>query len=368
MDKNTLQLRAIYKKYNPSYPTNFKKNNERIKNIFSMLNLPLDVFKKLTIGNFGCGTGEFDVFMAQEGHQVFGYDINLKSIKIANDYKKKFNLKNLNFEKKEFFNIKKNFDIVCSFATIHHLKKPYDGLSYLMKKVKKNGFLVVSSGLLVSNTQHLLMKKISRLWGDDPDSIYKNSEKLFKNHINRAVKIGHRKKRNVIYDQFVNPIHNYLSIEKIFKLIGKKFELYSCYPKTFGPISESPYKKRDTNYEKDLLSLTSIYWSLKSETDKKYLINHNILVQRQLKILEKINTSNNLYKLNINKEILKNSFNFTKLNHHNDMFFCEILDIIEFIKKKPKIDQMKKKIDSYKYLFKGTCGVGINYFVFKKND
>jgi len=58
---------------------------------------------------------------------------------------------------------------------------------------------------------------------------------------------------------------------------------------------------------------------------------------------------------------------FYNLDETVNQFFLEVDDIINFLMfKKPSILQVKKKINKYKFLFKGSCGLGINYFIFKK--
>ena len=53
----------IYIKKNPSISINYKKKLKIISSIFlDKLHLPLDKFKTLKIGDFGCGSGEFAIF------------------------------------------------------------------------------------------------------------------------------------------------------------------------------------------------------------------------------------------------------------------------------------------------------------------
>ena len=73
----------------------------------------------------------------------------------------------------------------------------------------------------------------------------------------------------------------------------------------------------------------------------------------------------------LKKNDLKN--NFIKdidlsfgLNRHKDNFFKELAKVLLYFKKKPSINNARKFINKNKYIFKGTNGLGINYFLFQK--
>ena len=65
--------------------------------------------------------------------------------------------------------------------------------------------------------------------------IMKASKYLFSDHINRCVKYGTRSSDAVIFDQFINSQHYFLNINKVFKTLGKQYELYSTWPPIFMP-------------------------------------------------------------------------------------------------------------------------------------
>ena len=234
-EKIKSRLLKIYKKNNPSKPTNLKKvlkiNQDIIEN---KLKFPSKFFKNLTVGDIACGTGEFGIVAAKNGAKVTGYDYNNISINLANKNSKKLKLKNINFLTKEFFQTKKKFDFIFCTAALHHLPNPYTGLKHLIKMVKPNGFIFLSFGLDSSNLQHNLMKLIVRNWGNKDEDIFKASKLLFKEHINRCVKFDLDQK-SVIADQFINTQHYYLNLNKTLRILNKKFDLHSCWPPIYIP-------------------------------------------------------------------------------------------------------------------------------------
>ena len=373
------KLYKIYKKHNPSVPTNFLKNKKKREKILeNKLKFPLRFFKNMDVVDVACGTGDYSLIYAQNGAKVKGYDFNENSIQIAKKIHKKFKIKNSIFEKKEFFSIKKNFDFVSCTATLHHLPNPMKGLNFLAKKVKKNGFLFLSFGMHTSNIQHNLMKLIVRLWGNSEEKKFIAAKKIFSTHIRRCIKYGFRNENAVIYDQFINDQHYYLDLKRVLKSLRKDFSIHSCWPNIFLPRGDSPYNDtiNDDSYDSFLFSL--LYWSLKNNDDKKLIkkntnkeffksfrsfsssINnkpndnmHNLIRGKNLKI----------YLNSLNKKNLNLNFN---LNEFHSIFIKDIKNLFNYIAKKPTINEMKTFVKNLEYLFKGTCGLGLNYFIFKK--
>lgn len=377
-NKNKLikeEILKLYKKYNPSVPTNFKKLMKINEKVFLKLSFPLRFFKNLTVGDFACGTGEFCMLAARNKAKVQGFDFNKISIDIAKKNSKKLKIKNCKFYTKEFFQTKKKFDMVICTAALHHLPDPYKGLKYLKSRVKKDGFLFVSFGLNSSNIVHNILKLIVRNWGKKIDDIKNTSKFLFKNHIDRCVKFGLREEDNVIADQFVNNQHHYLDLRKVHKILDKEFVLHSSWPPKFLPLADSI---NNISTKKNNLIPSELLWSTKTFEDssriKKFTSKKNH--RSFIKIKNILNNNRNRSINEILKQnkflIEKNNFNFKdtdfsfKLNNHITKFYLEVNDLFLFFKKNRSLIEAKKHIDKKKYLFKGSNGLGLNYFMFKK--
>jgi SAM-dependent methyltransferase len=369
------ELLKLYKKNNPSLPTNIKKKIKINEEIFKKLSFPPRFFKNLSVGNFACGTGEFNFVAAKNGAKTEGFDFNEISIDKAKKNSKKLNIRNCTFQVKEFFKVKKKYDFAICTAALHHLPNPYDGLRFLKSRVKKNGFLLVSFGLSSSNIVHNLMKLIVRNWGKDEKKIAKVSKFLFKNHIERCVKHGLRKEAAVIDDQFVNAQHYYLDIKKIFKILNKNFSLHSSWPPKYLPQGDSVMNLTIKN---QMFIPSELLWASKTYDDKirykKFYGGSNFKTFENLK-----NILNNKRNFSIKEIIKKNSFlenknNFNyanldlgfDLNTHVGKFFNEVYELINFFKTERTLNEAKLQIKKKKYLFKGTNGLGLNYFIFQK--
>lgn len=371
------KLLKLYKKNNPSIPTNLKERIKIIGNMFEKLSFPLRFLKNLTVGDIACGTGEYCMVAAKNGAKAEGFDFNEISVNIAKKNSKKLKVNNCKFYKNEFFKIKKKYDFVICTGTLHHLPDPYKGLKHLMSRVKKNGFLFVAFGLDTSNTIHNLMKLIVRNWGKSDSQIIKASKFLFQNHINRCVKFGLRKETTVLNDNFVNTQHYYLNLEKVLKILDKNFSLHSSWPPQYLPLSDPI---TNISVKKNNFTSSEFIWATKVFKDqiriKKFtsLNNNNNYLKRFMKIL------NHNPNKSINEFLKKNKFSksqkkidFRKLdfsfnlNNYVNRFYYEIFDLMNFFEKKRSLIDAKKEINRKKYIFKGSNGLGLNYFIFKKN-
>lgn len=90
--------------------------------------------KKKRILEFGSGLGQ-NIFLLKEG-EVYGYDIS----KSANEFAKKKGIKVLSSAN----SIKdESFDVILSCHNLEHLENPFENLTFLYDKLKKDGLLIL---------------------------------------------------------------------------------------------------------------------------------------------------------------------------------------------------------------------------------
>lgn len=373
-EKNLLK---IYQRHNPSETTNYNKNKKINLDLLNYrLKIPINLLNKnLSIADIACGTGEITELFGQNGNNVKGYDFNPISIKIAKKRNKK---KNIKFFVSNFFSIKGTFDIVTCFGALHHLRKPYKGLKFLEKKVKKGGLLVFSVGMDVDNTQHNLMKIISRLFGSNQENIIKYSEFFFKEHIDRCVKYGLRSRKAVINDQFINNYHDYLNFDKMMKIL-KRYQLFSVFP--YSGLYRNDSALNDTIFSNQSSIIKNLKFGssrniMASESDQKRL---NKFYNSRCKKLEKFSNSlnnkinQNPYKVLNNSNKILSGISNKLIDRYDEKksnkFLRELKILLKQLLKTNENNKnvLKKKINSFEILFNGTRGTGLKYFVFKKS-
>ena len=183
------------------------------------------------------GTGESDIFFIKKGaRNVTGVDFNKKSIIEANSYKKKLNIKNIEFIHDDILNFlpKKKFDIIVCKGVLPHISQK-DRVKLLKKinnyKLKKKSCIILgyldSSGNLIKLFQQIIVNYIFK--NKTNLEKYKIAHKIFKSNFNRFSKYGFRKPIQVFYDYFINERSYGLSVLKIIKNLNT-FQHYSSYP------------------------------------------------------------------------------------------------------------------------------------------
>jgi len=119
-------------------------NNRKVSQVLSL-------FKnnKFSILDFGCGDGGFLKFIKKKGvRRLFGVDSKFISSKSENGI----------FYSKNLDGLKRKFDCITLWGVIEHLNKPLDFLNYILKYLKKGGFLVME----FPNSNCLLMDFIKK--------------------------------------------------------------------------------------------------------------------------------------------------------------------------------------------------------------
>jgi len=100
--------------------------------------------------DFGCGGGQFSVFLAKKGYEVIGVDYSKTAIKMAKENAKKANMENLKYYRRDALNPRlrsSHFDAVFSIAVLHCLigKDRMIYWSNANKVLKKGGVIALTS-------------------------------------------------------------------------------------------------------------------------------------------------------------------------------------------------------------------------------
>jgi len=161
-----------------------KTNQYGSENVTPLLRQPYiyieDIIKyesteKMKILDFCCGTGNFSIFPALEGHEVYGIDISKKSIELAKEKIKLFNLNKCNFYcmDSESTNFEENFfDLILCYNSLTYLDLPI-ALKDLKRVLKPNGKLIIMDSL-GHNVFYNFNRKINfSRWGKNLQSEFK---------------------------------------------------------------------------------------------------------------------------------------------------------------------------------------------------
>ena len=94
----------------------------------------------------GCGTGQLSNFLSIYHRFVFGTDICLNSLKLANNFKKENGLERVDFYQMNLFRPifkEESFPIVICNGVLHHTSDPFAGFKSISRLVKRGGYIIV---------------------------------------------------------------------------------------------------------------------------------------------------------------------------------------------------------------------------------
>jgi SAM-dependent methyltransferase len=396
-EKTLEKINKVYAKKNPStYLNDYKKiktfTNNR-KNFLHKLKLPSRIFKNSTLIDFGCGSGQNTIVYNILGSNTTLVEYDKQSIKNTVNLFKKFSKSKYKIIKSDIFKYKSNkkYDFVVSNGVIHHTKDPKKNIDICCKYLKKGGFFILGwgevYGFFQRNIQRIILYSISQ----NRDEIIKYSKILFRDHLLRSVKFSGRKIDEIIFDTYINPKINAVSLDEIVNLLSKNgLDLYSSYePLTklinfskqthdqFRLVGNKKISKK--NRKKGEIFLNNFYnFSLSSQQNNK---NRNLSHYSKMsfflkKIVDKTNDVNFFQtrkKLPISEVIsLKKILLKTKKEeiidiNHNFVFLKELNVIFKILESKKekikKFKEIRKLLNKSKKILKGKNGVGMNYIV-----
>lgn len=184
----------------------------------------------------GCGTGQLSNYLGSMGgnRRVFGTDLCLNSLKLAERFRRQNEIENLVFLQMNLFRPTlppNSFDVVICSGVLHHTSDPERGFHSIVGLVREGGILII--GLYnalgrVPNDLRMLLFKIfgKRLLGLD-------------RHL-RNPNLGEEKRRVWFKDQYEHPHESRHTMDEVlqwFKKANVQFVNALPAPVLFQPFS-----------------------------------------------------------------------------------------------------------------------------------
>ncbi len=94
----------------------------------------------------GCGTGQLSNFLGVANRHVYGTDISLNSLGLAQEFKENHHLRRVHFLQMNLFKpaLKPGqFDVVICNGVLHHTSNPYLGFQTIIRLLKPGGYLII---------------------------------------------------------------------------------------------------------------------------------------------------------------------------------------------------------------------------------
>tara|TARA_Y100000031_G_scaffold140628_1_gene168477 strand:+ start:187 stop:1377 length:1191 start_codon:yes stop_codon:yes gene_type:complete len=387
--KTESEVLRVYQKENPSAykiendVKEYKLRKDFQENLFLYrLNFPPKMFENAELLEFGTGTGEHSLSYLKWGSLCTFVEMNVHACKRAEKIFSSFapDQAQYKIQNKSLFDFRstRKYDIVVSMGVIHHTADKREAFDVKSQYLKKGGFLILGIGNSAGMFQRNLQRAILYRLADSEEQIVSLANELFSGFLDRAEKYGRRSRKSIIYDNLVNPKDNHPSTSEVLEWFSENnLNLYSAWPPIIPAVLGDPADRSPLQYEelKSVLSIPEIIFLTHTDDDIDYLrifekevstakmgVNdlaqmlNDVMPDTQLDLGEMKKKINSLLgaKWQINpytqyismlKQLLKETSN--------------VLDLLEA----GRIEDLKRCICDSKVLFRGTSGVGMNWYV-----
>ena len=386
-------VQKVYRKVNPTLSyieknkTLYRKTRSFMEDLYlNRLNLPPQFLKGRELLEFGSGTGEYSLSYVQWGLKCTFVEKNPFAAKrskyLFNKFSKSRKFKIHNCSLFDFKSTKK-FDFVTSTGVIHHTNQKKLAFIKKCSHLKPGGFVMLgigtASGMFQRNLQRTVIHHFAK---KDEDKIYKVANYLFPKFLDRAKKIGLRSVKSIIYDNYVMHCDDHPSIHDVLKWFEQNnISFYSSWP----PIKPNFVVDGPKNSQAEWLKYKNVmsfsdFAAIDHNEDDKYILNKfNQRMSKSASIIDKltkhvmyVNAETKLNKKLIQK-LLKQISNLPNSNNIEENFYSKAKIFSSEVSKLFKslesndLNKVKKCIDSSLILFRGNCGLGMNYFLGYKN-
>lgn len=379
---------SVYQKQNPS--TYLIENNEELFDKIETVSAQLytnslkilpKVFDGAKLLEFGTGTGENSLCFLKWNANCTFVEINPKAIKRASFLcNKYFPDSNFKFVESSLFDFEttQKFDITLSKGVIHHTDDKEKAFAKQVSYLKPGGINILGIGSTAGGFQRNLQRYIIyRFAGRDESKIEQIANDLFKEHLDRSEKFGGRTRKAIIYDSYVNPKIDGVSMAELLNWYKKyNLQLFSCSPPVLPSFAaDSISGKTDWRNFPELLSLREQIWATKKNTDQELAEILEEEVKEQTYSFRKLtNAVNDVQAENLNPSEISELVE-SVLKQYSQKQAKDAQKIREFKGWLQEIMDLLKALDSTDYkkvssiinnsqrLFRGRSGVGLNYFV-----
>lgn len=117
----------------------------------------------------GCGTGQLSNFLGIAQREVFGADMCVNSLSLAEEFRRKNGLGNVSFYQMNLFRPvfrPATFDLVIANGVLHHTSDPFGGFKSIATLVKPGGYIIVGLynkyGRLMTDLRRVLFRATGR--------------------------------------------------------------------------------------------------------------------------------------------------------------------------------------------------------------
>lgn len=354
-----------------------------------LFKFPPKMFEGVDLIDFGAGTGENTIYLADWGAFCTLVEMNHLAHKISKEVFQKYAK---SFDKHRFicssvfdYIDDKKYDIVHCRGVLSHTAAKEEAFQKIASFVKPGGYLIFGDPNKAGGFQNMLQRFAVYHFASTPDEMVQVCETLFKEDIDRSRSFIPRTRRAIIFDRWVIQSQDDPFIYEVVEWLKESgLCLYSCYPPILLPfLSDSIHYKPKIdpcsfNY---LFSISELAWMLHTDSDACNLSVINDSLSKFSICFSELTS----YLANFNSKSKLTFDQFTKLSNNlamstdslDSVFFPIKEKLSVFLQEANKFVQLvlssdiadvRTYLESTRYLFKGACGVRHVDFIMYKPD
>lgn len=241
------------------------------------LKFPPQMFNGADMIDFGSGTGENTIYLANWGANCTLVEMNKKAQDIS---KKVFKKYARDFKKHSFITVSifdyepdngKRYDIVSCRGVLSHTAAKEEAFMKIAGLVKPKGYLIFGDPNKAGGFQNMLQRFAVYNFASTPDEMVDICEFLFKEDIDRSQLFVPRTRRAIIFDRWVIQNQDDPSIAEVMEWIKRSgMRIYSSYPPFMVSLRGDSAHHKPKLDEMSLSTfgvLAELVWLLHTEAD-----------------------------------------------------------------------------------------------------
>ena len=388
---------SVYQRVNPStyafendaYFNNYSEFYRRL--FLDYLKLPPSVFQGANVLEFGAGNGEHSLFLALAGSHLTCVEINSKAVERFEFLMQRFGVREQVKEMRcqSLFDWRAppgtKYDLVVANGVLPHTSDPRLGFSRLVDNLREGGFAIVggacSSGCFQRNLQRYILFSLS----NSEEDLVDLAKRLFKEHLDRSVQIGGRSLEAIVYDTYVNPkIHTFSAAEILAWFNEEGLRFYSSWPPVTPSGLGDSYKQPPVWIEEEPFRYSTVgsdlSWLVHTQEDREVFLEESQFSRQMWERLREVVdpladiTPENYGEVSPERLVaaLDSLADGQGKSAHNSYFgptrerigrFREEVANVLKLTAQGRVDELEHAINQASILFRGTSGLGMNFFV-----
>jgi len=344
-----------------------------------LFKFPPKMFEGARLIDFGAGTGENTVYLANWGATCTLVEMNELAQNISKDVFRKYAT---NHEKHRFVHSSifdyapsppEEYDIVHCRGVLSHTAAKEAAFRKISTFLKPGGYLIFGDPNKAGGFQNMLQRFAVYRFSKSPDEMVEACELLFKEDIDRSQSFVPRTRRSIIFDRWVIQSQDDPSVTEVARWVKEcGLRLYSVYPPVLLPLlgDSAHHKPKFDPYSADsLFAISELVWMLHTQADSVNMDIDNTNLARFSNDLSTITSYVANFNLSSKLDIktfkglsdgLKSSADsvriFDPLKQKLSSFLDEANEFVRLVSLSD-IRAVRDFVVSTKVLFKGACGV-----------